>query len=138
MEIAAVDHPIRAIHRARRRTKIEQLPGLASAVKPDLLSGRLAGDGFHLPFEIECDENARPIGTQSNTRPEFTQLGRLFENLDLDPSLDQRQSRDQTANSGSRDQNFRPLCIHSITPGFTTTFRQTEMRPIAYRSGNRR
>src|ERR1700677_1916314 len=58
MEIAAVDHPIRrSIHRARRCAEIEQLPGLAGAVKPDLFAGGLASDGSHLLFEIERDEN---------------------------------------------------------------------------------
>src|ERR1700733_9841588 len=113
MEIAPVHHPVwSAVHRARRCAEIEQLPGLPGVIQPDLLAGRLAGDRLHLPLEIKRDQNARAVGAELHAGAELAQLRRLFENLNLDSSLDERKPSHQAADSGPRNQNFRPLLMH--------------------------
>ncbi|WGS29418.1 hypothetical protein [Bradyrhizobium sp. ISRA464] len=87
VKIAAMHHPVgRAIDGARGGAEVEQLPGPPSAEQPDFLARRLTGNHLHLLLEAERDQDAGAVGAELDSGAEFAQLGRLLEDLDVDPA----------------------------------------------------
>src|SRR5687768_279828 len=107
MQVIAVDRDVgEAVLRHRQRAKIEKLPRLAGVPQADLFAAGLAGDVHDLLLEAEREQDARSVGADLDAGADLAKLGRLLEDLHVEPLPQEPQRRCQPADATPNDRDF--------------------------------
>src|SRR3984885_15865133 len=97
-------HDVRcAITLSRRRAEIEPVPGFTGAPVAYFARGRddlNAGQGVP---QAKCIQDAGSVGAKLDTSSNLLENGRLFEHVDINASLEQRQRCGEPAYAAAND-----------------------------------
>ena len=101
----------------RHRPEIESGPGLAGVPHPNLTPLRMRGLFHDAGSEAEFVKDKHAVGADLHTGANLLKDRRLFVNLDLEATIDQRKRRRQPAYAAARydDLGFCGI-FHSLLP----------------------